>query len=57
MYPPRAFNASLGCLLVKMRRCLSRGDETRILKLFASEDEAHKALLVRQGKTCIPCSF
>ena len=52
IYPPRAFNVSLGCLLVKMRRCLSRGDETRILKLFASKDEASKALLVGQRKTC-----
>ena len=50
-YPPRAFNVSLGCLLVKMRWCLSRGDETRILKLFASKDEGRKALLVGQRNT------
>jgi hypothetical protein len=48
---PLSFNASLGCLPVKMRRCLSRVDETRILKLFASEYEARKALLVGQRKT------
>ena len=38
--PPRAFNTSLSYLLVKMRWCRSRGDETRVLKPLASEDRA-----------------